>query len=168
MFLRYRSRVKGYKLYHVNSKQVFLLWEVVFHEDVFLFHTVMAADQLLDRFLDLVLLFRSPYLHQDSPSSSNQYSSSPIPSIETHILAQEESLSVVSPSIDVVPDHNDLDQSNNLHTDIINTPEPTHSIPIRHSKRASKRPKDLRDYHCNLFSQKPILPVHLPIILDII
>lgn len=52
--LRISLGIKGYKLYDVVSKHIFLSRDVVFHEDMFPFHTVVEADHLVDTFPDLV------------------------------------------------------------------------------------------------------------------
>ena len=47
--------MKAYKLYDIQEKQVFVSRDVVFHEDIFPFHTVNGIDNLVDPFPDLVL-----------------------------------------------------------------------------------------------------------------
>lgn len=70
-------RVKGYRLYDVESKQIFLSRDVIFHEDIFPFHTVRTTDQILDSFLDLVLSIPSMSFNHESSISENPHSPSP-------------------------------------------------------------------------------------------
>ena len=55
VFLGYPTGIKGYKLYDVNTKQIFVSRDVVFHEEVFPFHSLTDAPTYIDPFLDLVL-----------------------------------------------------------------------------------------------------------------
>lgn len=55
VFLGYPSVVKGYKLYDVVTKQIFISRDVIFHEEIYPFHTVIDKDQLIDPFPYLVL-----------------------------------------------------------------------------------------------------------------
>lgn len=153
VFPGYPSGVKGYKLYDGKLKEIFLTRDVVFHENIFPFHIVSATDQLLDPFPDLVLPTPPSYLHHDSYNPSSNLS------IESHNSPQTESLHPGSPKASY---HNEIDNSNALPTDTVTISEPNPSIPIRHSQRASKPPKYLMDYHCNLISQKFNPSVHPP------
>ncbi|XP_031280999.1 uncharacterized protein LOC116139474 [Pistacia vera] len=46
-FLGYLPGVKGYKFYDVETKQVFLSRNALFHEEVFPFHAITSSDQAL-------------------------------------------------------------------------------------------------------------------------
>ncbi|XP_068661006.1 uncharacterized protein [Aristolochia californica] len=74
VFLGYPAGVKGYKFYDVESKQVFISRDVVFHEDIFPFHTITSLAQITDPFPDLVL----PHSSIQAPSLP-KLDSSPIP-----------------------------------------------------------------------------------------
>ncbi|KAL5551859.1 hypothetical protein UlMin_002035 [Ulmus minor] len=60
-FLGYPPGVKGYKFYDIETKQVFLSRDAVFHEEVFPFHAITCSDHIADPFPDLVL--PHPSLH---------------------------------------------------------------------------------------------------------
>ena len=72
-FLGYPTGMKGYKIYDLKSKQIFISRDVVFHEHIFPFHSVIATTELVDPFLDIVL----PSPTSDIPTPSNN----PTPSI---------------------------------------------------------------------------------------
>ncbi|CAA3023561.1 retroelement pol poly [Olea europaea subsp. europaea] len=59
VFLGYPSGIKGFKLLDVSSKQIFIPRDVVFHEDIFPFHTIRSNDKVLDPFL----IWFYPHLH---------------------------------------------------------------------------------------------------------
>ncbi|KAL5542038.1 hypothetical protein UlMin_009748 [Ulmus minor] len=85
-FLGYPPGVKGYKFYDIETKQVFLSRDAVFHEEVFPLHAITCSDHVADPFLDLVL-----------PHSSLQTSF--IPKIPpSHDLDPPASISGSSPS----------------------------------------------------------------------
>lgn len=73
VFLGYSPEVKGYKLYDVESKQVFISRDVIFQEEIYPFHTVVKADQLVDPFPDLVLPIPSLTTHQDASHNGPGY-----------------------------------------------------------------------------------------------
>ena len=56
VFIGYPSRVKGYKLYDIVSKQIiFHSHDVVFHQFVFPFHSIVDNSDLIDPFPNLAL-----------------------------------------------------------------------------------------------------------------
>lgn len=55
VFLGYPPGMKGYKLYDIENKEIFLSKDVVFHEDIFPSHSEVAANTLVNPFPDLVL-----------------------------------------------------------------------------------------------------------------
>ena len=55
VLIGYTPGIKGYKLYDIQSRQIFVSRDVVFHKEVFLFHNMVASDKLIDHFPDLVL-----------------------------------------------------------------------------------------------------------------
>lgn len=55
VFFGYPSGIKGYKLFDVETKRIFISRDVIFHEENFPSHTIVKDDQLLDPFPDLVL-----------------------------------------------------------------------------------------------------------------
>lgn len=55
IFLGYPIGIKGYKLYDIQTKQIFISRDVVFHETIFPFHSIPNNNQLMDPFPDIVL-----------------------------------------------------------------------------------------------------------------
>ena len=55
VLLGYPPGIKGYKLYDVQNKQIFISKDVIFHEEIFPFHTVTNSDKLIDPFPDIVM-----------------------------------------------------------------------------------------------------------------
>ena len=128
--------MKGYRLYDVQSKQIFISRDVIFHEEIFPFHTVVASDKLVDPFPDLVLpkaldvpLISQPTapIHTDLQDISDisQHEESFIPGLSVHDTSPD-----AVPSPDAIP------------------------LPLRQSSRITKPPSYLRDFHCNLLSHK--------------
>ncbi|KAL5766458.1 hypothetical protein ACOSP7_017075 [Xanthoceras sorbifolium] len=55
VFIGYPPGIKGYRLYDMETKQIFIYRDVVFHEEVFPFHSVVPSTSLTDSFPDLLL-----------------------------------------------------------------------------------------------------------------
>ncbi|XP_068662825.1 uncharacterized protein [Aristolochia californica] len=127
VFLSYPAGVKGYKFYDVETHQVFLSRDAVFHEEVFPFHTITSSTQLTDPFPDFVL-----------PHSSLH--ASPFPDLDSSPLHD-------SPVISGVP----IDDPSppTLPTLI---PSSFVVAPLRTSTRATYPPHYLQDYQCNLIT----------------
>ena len=80
IFIGYPTGVKGYKLLDIVTKQVFISRDVVFHENIFPFHSILPSSQLTDPFSYISL----PVSLSDSfPDRSPIESSPPIDSIES-------------------------------------------------------------------------------------
>ena len=85
-FLGYPNGMKAYRLYDIHVKQVFVSRNIIFHEEVFPFHSVANAEHLHDPFPESVLPLPlldpsiSPITqsmtHQSSPSHDQSNSSS--------------------------------------------------------------------------------------------
>ena len=82
--------MKAYRLFDIHTKQFFVFRDVIFHEDIFLFHTVPDLAAITDPFPHLVLpnptlesLFPNP-----APSTSHSLplsdSPSPLPEPSSH------------------------------------------------------------------------------------
>ena len=128
VFIGYPTGIKGYRLFDLHSKQIFISRDVTFYEHIFPFHNVSSPSYSYDPFPNLVL-----------PTSLTEPVSSPISSISdpslssTPISSSESAPSSIPPSSHLV----------------ITIPSPSHS-PVRKSSRIIKRPSYLRDFHCNM------------------
>ena len=50
VFIGYPNGMKAYRLYDIQTKQIFISRDVVFHEDIFPFHSVTSTDPRQDPF----------------------------------------------------------------------------------------------------------------------
>ena len=74
VFIGYPIGMKGYKLYDLATKQIFVSRDVVFHEHIFPFHSVSTHDTLSYPFPDLVLPYPFIDNHSDhTPTSLRSY-----------------------------------------------------------------------------------------------
>lgn len=67
VFIGYPPGGKGYKLYDLDRKHVFLYKDVIFHEEIFPFHNQSPISSLVDPFHDLVIPIASPGSCPDIP-----------------------------------------------------------------------------------------------------
>ena len=88
IFIGYPPNIKGYKLYDLTEKSIFISRDVQFHEHIFSFHSIISFDEILDPFSDLVLPLpvhdfippsSSNHLLEPTVDSSSSHSISPIP-----------------------------------------------------------------------------------------
>ena len=56
VLLGYPMGMKAYKLYDIQAKKIIVSRDVIFHEDVFPFHTISGSISMSDPFPDFVLL----------------------------------------------------------------------------------------------------------------
>ena len=126
VFLGYPPGVKGYKLYDIETKQVFISRDVVFHEEIFPFHTVRPSASVLDPFPDLVLPI--PQADLDMPSTSQ-------PSHDQQQL-QDSSPHDSMPGPSTIVPHE--------------------SANLRRSNRIAHPPSYLREFHCSLVTQQQL------------
>ncbi|KAI9178269.1 hypothetical protein LWI28_024501 [Acer negundo] len=162
VFIGYPLGIKGYRLFDVRTKQVFVSRDVIFHEEIFPFHTIATFESLIDPFPEFVLpLSASSVVHSTSLTS---------PSISLHpeseanpplVVASRESEILISDPIsmphtdvvDVSPTQSPLDSH-------IDHPEETiphdHNTHLRRSSRVPQPPSYLRDFHCSLVSQHDV------------
>ena len=131
VFFGYPSGIKGYRLYDIQTKQIFISRDVIFHEDVFPFHTLVSSKNLIDPFPDLVL----PHSGLDVPPAH-----------------------FISPSSSVTQaEFEATDSVQDVHvTPLTDTTATSTVIPARKSTRPVKPPSYLRDYHCSLVSHKTL------------
>uniref|UniRef100_A0A803Q474 Major facilitator superfamily (MFS) profile domain-containing protein n=1 Tax=Cannabis sativa TaxID=3483 RepID=A0A803Q474_CANSA len=134
VFLGYPQGVKGYKLYDLNSKQIFISRNVIFHEHIYPFKTLNTDHNVIDPFSNMV--FPSPII-----------SNTPISDFPTDIHLndntddnmQEPITETIDTSASVPVDHN--------------TDPPTTEVPLRRTSRQSKPLAYLKDYECHSILQ---------------
>ncbi|KAH7569292.1 hypothetical protein JRO89_XS06G0138700 [Xanthoceras sorbifolium] len=132
----------------------YFLRDVVFHEEIFPFHTVVPSSSVLDPFPNLVLPVPASGLFHDLDSSS-----APIISPEQAIASQldvpdDVSLSPV-PAMVPAPATDSDDMF--LPATAVDVASPAQGVPasvadLRRSPRSVKTPHYLRDYHYNLLT----------------
>lgn len=69
VFLGYRNCVKGYKLYDIKNKQIFIPWDAIFHEELYPFHSVIPQHTWQIPFLKLFCLYQLMIFLSTHPSS---------------------------------------------------------------------------------------------------
>ena len=89
VFLSYPPDMKGHKLYDLLSKQVLISHNVVFHEHIFPFHSVIATTDLIDPFPGIVLPSPTPDIPSHSSSPISSHPTSIIPSTSPPISSQQ-------------------------------------------------------------------------------
>ncbi|KAK8921731.1 hypothetical protein KSP39_PZI020888 [Platanthera zijinensis] len=123
IFLGYKGGTKGYLLYDLHSKEIFLSRNVTFYEDVFPLHS--------------------------SNQDSIKHSSSSIP--QPCFLSNEPVLPLITnsepPNTATTSDHNNTSEPPD--TTFSSSPI-SNSLPVRHSSRTHHKPHYLQDYHCSL------------------
>jgi len=143
VFIGYPYAIKGYKLYNLHTKCVFISRHVIFHE-----HNFPLASNLVHPNSDGCFLFPPPS-HSPSSSSKDHLSVLPIVSptdffeIPTMDSPPSSSSESVSPHPVVTSD----------------TPNSSNSVPphpvSRQSTRVRRPPEYLQQYHCQLASTSP-------------
>lgn len=84
VFLGYPIGMKAYKLYDIQTKQIFICSDMIFHESTFPFHSESNHPIKVDPFPDLVLPLSQSKIPIPRPSPSlSSPSSLPIPSVGT-------------------------------------------------------------------------------------
>lgn len=84
MFVGYPQGTKGYKLYDIQNKRFFVSRNVIFHENIFLFHQTTLQGDIVDLFPDLVL--PKSFNYDGIPSMPIPHVNVPNPSHDPAIL----------------------------------------------------------------------------------
>jgi len=136
IFLGYPASVKGYKIYDLQSKSVFVSRDVKFHETIFPFALHSPYQQASTQTSNTLVV---PLPTQDVvPYSSSYISSTSTHNFATPISSSHNSIILVSsPSPPLVP-----------------IPDHSH----RKSLRVKQKPGYLQDYHCNLDASSSSIP----------
>ncbi|KAL0448192.1 UNVERIFIED_CONTAM: Retrovirus-related Pol polyprotein from transposon RE2 [Sesamum latifolium] len=149
VFLGYALGQKGYKLYDVDEKVMFVSRDVVFHETIFLYEKVSASES--DYPLPIPMLDEDPVVPHTNPvlvSDSSPDHATAVPHIDpVHIS-------------DSFPDHATFELSDGPTTDGVISPA------IRRSSRQITKPCWLNDFVCSYahfgsgFTVTSIAPSH--------
>jgi hypothetical protein len=153
VFIGYPYAIKGYKLYDLHTKSVFISRNVIFHEHIFPF-----AINLLHPNSDGCFSFSSPSF----PSSSSTETFfvhpviSPIDSADFPFNTYSSSSPNPVPTVSVPPNSTSAESPSPV---ISSSPSPALTNPnpsvIRHSTRIRRPPEYLQQYHCHLASTLP-------------
>ena len=55
IFLGYPPEIKGYRLFDISTREIFVSRDVIFHETIFPFSSIVAKDPYIDPFDDMVV-----------------------------------------------------------------------------------------------------------------
>ncbi|KAL4354578.1 hypothetical protein GQ457_06G014030 [Hibiscus cannabinus] len=160
VFLGYAPGVKGYKVYVLQSHTIMISRNVIFHEEIFPFHTIAAVDSLVDPFPATVL----PHFMQDSSHTTQdsivQSSVESLPEnnhedVASDMFSEEAQTSphvstdIQNPEVEDTDLVHDLVEDNQAH-DVQNEVFHETVIPaVRRSTRVSTKPSYLQQYLCN-------------------
>ena len=139
VFLGYPPGVKGYRLYDVVNKEIFISRDVVFHETIFPFHTVVTHESVVDPFVDLVL--PRPQVTEIPPVTEVPHVVSPSPMAADPCLTDSTDVVSVPSSPPVI---------SSQHSDPL--PMAVTTPAVRKSSRVISKPNYLKDFHCSLIS----------------
>uniref|UniRef100_A0A2N9HV86 Uncharacterized protein n=1 Tax=Fagus sylvatica TaxID=28930 RepID=A0A2N9HV86_FAGSY len=137
-FLGYPSGVKGYKLLDLETHKLLISRDVIFHENIFPFHTSSSSSDF-STFLNLSPSYTSPI-------------STTVPHFPCH-TATVPSQPFLSPEIPTIFDPPSTSSPQPADSaDILDLPTTASPVssPLRRSTRIHKPPSYLQDYHCQL------------------
>lgn len=153
VFLGYPTGYKGYKVFDLESHSVSIFRNVIFHEQDFPIKTSEFLSEAVDMFPNTFLHLPVPFHFVDTMpcppmpcvENGNHSASSYVPATDTHSA---------SSSVPVVPD-----RVSSSTVPVVSTRNEANSVPIARSKRTTKAPSFLSEYHCNFVSYfSPIEP----------
>lgn len=181
VFVGYPPGMKGYKLYDIENKLLFVSRDVVFHESVFPFHTITPQADIVDPFPDIVLPISPNFsgISDDFVSSDSQVRDT------SEVIASSSNTNVADiginaslgtdvhsstltnvPNVDIVPstatqplvDTTVVQSLANITTEVIaqSSRISVADTTLRRSSRAIRQPSYLRDYHCALLEAAPL------------
>lgn len=135
IFLGYRPGMKGYKLFDVNNKEIFVSRDVVFHESVFPFLLMSPSESIIDPF-PIVFFFKT----------------------SKHILISNytEENFAISPEL---VKHSDMPNYSTGHS------SSTQTESMRISTRVSRQPSYQKDYHYHFLkcNSAPLATIRYPL-----
>jgi len=133
IFIGYPSNSKGYKLYDLASKYIFVSRDVIFHEHIFPFDSQLTNFNSTGCFV-----IPHPISDINSSSPTSVHSQPSVTHNTSHVLTHNSSSfdTTISSSLDL--------------------PVSSPPIPTRHSTRVKHRLAYLQHYHCNLATQSAL------------
>ena len=160
MMLGYSQGVKGYRLYDLSTKQIFMSRDVIFYEHLFPFHTSQHLHTAQDT---ASLVLPHPITDMSAPISSvfSDLDNTPNSPLSTHSFTPlPDGSSPAAPSTSLPIGHNTHPSS------VVSLPSasvisPENVIPdppsliLRKSTRLHKPPSYLQEFHCNNASLLP-------------
>uniref|UniRef100_A0A803P5L5 Integrase catalytic domain-containing protein n=1 Tax=Cannabis sativa TaxID=3483 RepID=A0A803P5L5_CANSA len=157
VFLGYPRGVKGYRLYDLNTKQIFISRNVVFHEHVFPFHKLNNAAKNIDPFLPFIFpndhVTNTPIA--DYPIVDNSFVR-PNSVLQDHTLAADVAEQIAAPAADIAaPNSSPATGVEEQHDPQSTTAGHSTAAMPRRSSRVPRPPSYLQDFECyNLLEEK--------------
>ncbi|KAL4364052.1 hypothetical protein GQ457_04G026420 [Hibiscus cannabinus] len=159
VFIGYAPRAKGYKVYILQTHTIVVSRNVVSHEGVFPFHTIVPADALIDPFPEIVLphiihdisLNQNLSFSRESTASLHEFDSNTDATGSSPLVSSADNV-FVSNATDNVHDpvrSTSVDVSNRVVPEVIPT--------IRQSSRVAGKPSYLQQYFCSNASSSSCL-----------
>lgn len=180
MFLGYPPGFKGYRLYDIENRRIFISRDVVFHEQVFHFHTITPADEAVTYFPNLPTPYGSSSMSPNAvvlpteqlqlhfieldilpaSSSDNDEIGGQVPTVNDTSTTTTLPSDMNVETGGQIPNENDTSTSNPPHLTSDTAPNSTsveasapQNTEPRLSSRLTKLLFYLRDYLCSLLHQ---------------
>lgn len=159
--------MKGYKLYNIENKRFFVSRDVVFHENVFPFHSITLQGDIADPFPDIVLPIPPNFsgisddLGAPQPPESNEV----LPSLPNSTSGSDVNPTFFSTDVDsstrdtvvaVQPTTVTSDARPSANAAIDPSIQSSAVIAPRRFSRVVKQPSYLQDYYCALLQAGPL------------